>query len=103
MSKQNEAREQVQRIADDDGALLAWLLALARSTPDVYLRTPPGGATRDTHLREGLGLDSIGRVCVFYGIADALGIQEGEQVVAGWTTLGDVLDFVRARVRSDVP
>lgn len=103
MSKQNEARQMVRRIVDDDRALLAWLLDVARATPDVYLRTPPGGATLDTRLREGLGLDSIGRVCVFYGIADAIGIDEGEQVVATWATLADVAAFVRTRIGPDAP
>ena len=81
----------------DDAALVAWLLDVLRKTPDVYLHTPPGGVTADTTLKDGLGIDSIGRICVFYGVVDALGIDGEESAVETWSTVGDVLAFVRAR------
>ena len=79
----------------DDATLVAWLLALLERTPDVYVRLPRGGVDTTTSLRDGLGIDSIGRLCVFYAVVDAIGAADDESVVAGWTTVGDVLAFVR--------
>jgi acyl carrier protein len=87
---------------EDDGDLIAWFLALLDKTPDVYVRAPADLASlsKATTLRDGLGIDSIGRLCAFYAIADDLGLKEDdadETIVASWSTLGDVLTFVRAR------
>src|SRR5688572_30520026 len=94
--------------AMDDRALIAWFIELLEKTPDVYVRAPANGGvsaiTPATTLRDGLGIDSIGRLCAFYAIADALGaaqddndVDDDETIVASWSTIGDVLTFVRAR------
>jgi acyl carrier protein len=90
-------REELRGILDDEAAFIAWFVALARATPDVYMRTHDD-VRAGTHLRDGLGIDSIGRLCVFYGLVDALGIDEDESAVAAWTTVGDVLAYLRARL-----
>lgn len=97
-------RDSAASLLHDDDALIAWFVALARSTPDVYVRAPADGAiTSSTLLREGLGIDSIGRVCVFYAVVDALEIAAAdERAVAGWQAVGDVLAFVRAALRPPV-
>jgi hypothetical protein len=99
--------------AMDDRALIAWFIELLEKTPDVYVRTPANGGvsaiTPATTLRDGLGIDSIGRLCAFYAIADALGApsdddgngNDDESIVASWSTMGDVLTFVRARAESN--
>ena len=93
----NEKRDVVNRIIADDAALIDWLVAVARDTPDVYVRVPEGGACAATLLRDELGIDSIGRLCVFYAVVDALGVDAEETAVEGWATVGDVLAFIRAR------
>jgi acyl carrier protein len=81
-----------------DAALVTWLLALLERTPDVYVRRPPNGIVdATTSLRDGLGIDSIGRLCVFYAVVDALKADDDEATVSTWTTVGDVLAFVRRK------
>jgi acyl carrier protein len=80
---------------------VAWLLALLERTEDVYVRMPEGGVQTTTSLRDGLGIDSIGRLCLFYAVVDAIGAGDDETVVSTWTTVGDVLAFVRDRARPD--
>jgi len=79
----------------DTARLVAWLLDLVRRTEDIYLRDgipPPAAASR---LAEELGIDSIGRISLFYAIVDALGADADERAVAAWATVGDVAEFVR--------
>jgi acyl carrier protein len=92
----SSAAPDVRSLLDDERALLAWLVDLARATPDVYVRTPAGGITPSSHLRDELGIDSIGRVCVFYALADTIGTDADEAAASTWTTVGDVLGFIRA-------
>jgi acyl carrier protein len=89
----------VQAFLHDDAALAAWVLDLCRKTPDVYVRVPADVHVK-TLLRDELGLDSIGRLCVFYALSDALGLSTDESAVETWNTLGDVLAFVRAGVKA---
>ena len=89
----------VRTILDDDAAMITWLVSVAKETPDVYVRPPPGGVRVESRLRDDLGIDSIGRVCVFYALADRLSTDADEAVASTWTTVGDVLAFIRAAAR----
>ena len=84
----------------EEADLVAWFLALLERTPDVFVRLPAGGVDASTSLRDGLGIDSIGRLCVFYAVVDAIGAEDDESVVGSWSTVGDVLSFVRERART---
>lgn len=94
----SSAPADVRAVLDDEAALIQWLVELARATPDVYVRTPDGGIVAASHLRDELGIDSIGRVCVFYALADTLGAEGDEAAASTWTTVADVLGFIRANV-----
>jgi hypothetical protein len=89
-------------LADTDRTI-AWLVSLIESTDDLYLRdtgVPPGAASR---LESDLGIDSLGRIGLFYAILDALGVDGDERAVAGWRTMGDVVEFVRGCPRPGPP
>ena len=93
----------VRTVLHDEGALISWLLDRVRETPDVYLRVPEGGVRTASRLKEDLGVDSLGRIGVFYMLLDAFGLDEAEQVAAAWITVGDVLAFVRVRAPTGEP
>jgi acyl carrier protein len=82
----------------DEAQLLRWVIERVAAAPDIYMRPPPGPPTAATLLEAELGIDSIGRISLFYEIADALGVEgngDEERGVAGWRSLGDVVAFVR--------
>ena len=80
-------------------AALAFVTRCFSSTEDLYLR--PGVAlTPATRLREDLGIDSIGRVSLFYTLLDKLGVSEddvpgGDQSAAALESVGDLIAFAR--------
>jgi acyl carrier protein len=82
-----------------DEAALAFVLRCFSDTEDLYLRS---GVTvsLETRLRDDLGIDSIGRVSLFYTLLDTLGVDEsdvdgGDASVATLTSVGDVIAFAR--------
>jgi len=82
-----------------DEAALAFVAECFASTDDLYLRS---GVTLGlgTRLRDDLGIDSIGRVSLFYTLLDTLGVSEddvdgGDQSAAALETVGDVIAFAR--------
>lgn len=82
----------------DEPTLVRWVLERIAGAPDIYVRRTGGELTSATLLETDLGIDSIGRISLFYEIADALGGEiDGveERAVGGWRSLGDVLAFVR--------
>ena len=85
----------------DDDQLLGWVLARAAAAPDIYVRPLPAAPTAATLLEAELGIDSIGRISLYYELADALGVaaDDEERGVARWRSLGDVLAFVRRVAR----
>jgi acyl carrier protein len=86
----------------DDPTLVRWVLERAAAAPDIYVRRANGEVTVATLLEAELGIDSIGRIALFYEIADALGGEidgADERGVAGWRSMGDVVAFVRRGAR----
>jgi acyl carrier protein len=99
------AMTQVADLPDpgDDAALAAWVLARIEAAADIYARPQPVPPSAATLLEGDLGIDSIGRISLFYEVADALGAdadEEEERGVAGWRSLGDVVAFVRRRLEA---
>ncbi len=83
---------------NDDAAVIAWILARIEAAPDIYVRPLDAAPTPATRLDADLGIDSIGKIGLFYEIADALECEtseEDEASVADWRCLGDVIAFVR--------
>jgi len=84
-------------LADDD-QLVRWIIERVAAAPDIYMRPLAGPPTAATLLEAELGIDSIGRISLFYEIADALGAGSNgveERGVSRWRSLGDVIGFVR--------
>lgn len=69
------------------------LKEIIKTIDDLYLNKDILDASEDTLLKE-LGIDSLGRINLFYGIIDHFGIEVDEKIASGWNTLGDVLDFI---------
>lgn len=82
-------------MTEEDAA--RWLAALITSTEDVYARLPATLSSEMT-LREGLGIDSIGLVSIFYAVLDATGGDADERIVAELRTVGDVIALARRLV-----
>ena len=89
---------QAPDLETDDGAL-AFVARCFAATEDLYLR---GGVTLTlaTRLRDDLGIDSIGRVSLFYTLLDTLGVDEddedgGDESAAALESVGDVVAFAR--------
>jgi acyl carrier protein len=82
----------------DDDTVTRWVLRRIEAAADIYARPLDGPPTPATLLEGELGIDSIGRISLFYEVADALGAEtdeDEERGVAGWRSLGDVVAFVR--------
>lgn len=78
-----------------DEALVQWLSDVVASIDDIYLRKPLVNAAQSDRLTEDLGIDSLGRVNLLYGIIDTLGKDVPETEAETWAVLGDVLGFIR--------
>jgi len=78
----------------DPSSELALVLRCISETPDVFAKSL-AGSDESTRLRDDLGIDSIGLVGVFYSVIDTLGVDVDEAEAKDWTTLGDVVRFVR--------
>jgi acyl carrier protein len=82
----------------DEPALVRWVLERVAAAPDIYVRRSNGAVTAATLLEGELGIDSIGRISLFYELADALGVEieeAEERGVTRWRSIGDVVAFVR--------
>jgi acyl carrier protein len=82
----------------DEPAVVRWIVARIAAAPDIYVRQANGAVTAGTLLEADLGIDSIGRISLFYEIGDALGVEieeAEERGVSGWRSVGDVVAFVR--------
>lgn len=80
-------------------AALSFVAKCFANTDDLYLRS---GVTlsSSTRLRDDLGIDSIGRVSLFYTLLDTLGVSEddvvgGDEAAGALESVGDVIAFAR--------
>ena len=69
------------------------LKEIIKTIDDLYLNKDILDVAEDTLLKE-LGIDSLGRINLFYGIIDHFEIEVEEKVASEWKTLGDVLEFI---------
>ena len=79
-----------------EAELLAFVARCVSDTDDVFARIPAGGLAPAHRLRDDLGVDSIGRVSLFYAILDALDTDADEERVAAVETIGDLVGLTRA-------
>lgn len=68
---------------------------IIKTVDDLYLNTSVLTASEDSELKN-LGIDSLGRINLFYGIIDFYNIEQDESIAANWKTLKDVLLFIES-------
>ena len=97
MSDTNLERESGLEVGDlnDDAAALRFVVACMGATEDLYLRGDVGAITPSTTLRDELGIDSIGRVSLFYTVLDTLEVDAEDDAAAALETVGDLIALVR--------
>ncbi len=61
---------------------------------DIYLRISIAEITPEHELIKDLGLDSLGRITLYYELTEELGIEPDEQTAFAWTNVNDVLEFL---------
>lgn len=68
---------------------------IIKTVDDLYLNTSVLDVSEDMELKN-LGIDSLGRINLFYGIIDYFEIERDESVASNWKTLKDVLLFIES-------
>lgn len=68
---------------------------IVKSIDDLYLNTSVLDAPLDQNLKD-MGIDSLGRINLFYGIIDHFEVERDESEAANWKTLEDVLNFIES-------
>lgn len=71
------------------------LQSIISGIDDLYLRVPVTSSKDETTLAD-LGIDSLGRITLFYGIIDHFGVNKDEGLAAEWKTLKDILEFMKS-------
>jgi acyl carrier protein len=63
---------------------------------DLYLKMTPDEITLDLRLVDDLGIDSLGKISIFYEICDQLSIECDENSLSPWHTILDITNFIEA-------
>lgn len=71
----------------------AKLKDIIETIDDLYLNKDIMEVSDDTLLKD-LGIDSLGRINLFYGIIDDFGVDRDENTATNWKTVKDVLLFI---------
>lgn len=78
-----------------DQQLIDWLISLLSEVEDIYLRKPFALDCVSEQLNEAFGIDSFGKVNLFYAIIDDLSLDLPETSAENWLTLQDLLAFIK--------
>lgn len=71
------------------------LQSIISGIDDLFLRAPVTSSSEETTLAD-LGIDSLGRITLFYGIIDHFGVNKDEGLASDWKTLKDILEFMKS-------
>ena len=63
-------------------------------TEDIFIRIPITEIAGKEKLNDDLGIDSLGKVNLFYEISDELETGDEEDVAVSWSTVDDVLRYI---------
>lgn len=66
---------------------------IIKTIDDLYLNTSVLEASEEAELAN-LGIDSLGKINLFYGIIDYFEVDRDESEAANWKTLKDVLTYI---------
>ena len=70
-----------------------------RQVVSFELGVGPEQVTREARFVEDLGADSLDTIELFMAIEEEFGVQIDDETAEGWTTVGDVIDYLEATVR----
>ncbi len=73
---------------------LEFLVSAIEETDDVYVKLPVGKIRAEHDLAKDLGLDSLGKVNLFYEISDRLETDDEEEETLGWKQVRDILSYI---------
>lgn len=71
-------------------------ISIIKKVDDLYLKVPPEDIIADHNLILDLGIDSLGKVSIFYEVCDVFKIECDENSIAPWYKVSDIIDFIKA-------
>lgn len=74
--------------------LILKLNQIIEGLDDLYLHTPITSSQIEAKLTD-LGIDSLGRINLFYAVIDDFGVEVDEVVASQWMNVRDVLEFMK--------
>ena len=77
--------------------LLEKLKDIIKDTEDIFIRIEIDSIKPDNSLTEDLGLDSLGKVNLFYEIIDTLGRDDSEEVLEKWNLVSDIIAYMEKK------
>ncbi|EQC47696.1 hypothetical protein [Bacteriovorax sp. Seq25_V] len=81
----------MKQFNDDD---LEFLISAIEETDDVFVKLPVGRIRPEHDLAKDLGLDSLGKINLFYEISDRLETDDEEEETLDWKQVRDILSYI---------
>jgi len=78
--------------------ILESIKSILKRLEDIYVATPIDKIVPANKLIDDLGIDSLGRVGLFYELLDEFDMDEDESACQSWVTINDIILFVSKRV-----
>lgn len=73
---------------------MATFISILDNTRDIYIKIDKDSITPDMNLKNDLGLDSLGKVNLYYEISDLLETDDDEEETLNWKLVRDVLFYI---------
>lgn len=85
----------MKRYDDND---MAYLISVLENTSDIFIKIDPTNITPEMNLKNDLGLDSLGKINLFYELSDALETEDDEEETLNWKIVRDVLIYINENI-----
>lgn len=73
---------------------MATFISILDNTRDIYIKIDKDSITPDMNLKNDLGIDSLGKVNLYYEISDLLETDDDEEETLNWKLVRDVLVYI---------
>lgn len=73
---------------------LEYLIDVLEDTKDIFIRIPKDSIKASHNLKNDLGLDSLGKINLFYEISDRLETEDDEEETLAWKEVSDILSYI---------
>lgn len=73
---------------------MATFISILDNTRDIYIKIDKDSITADMNLKNDLGIDSLGKVNLYYEISDLLETDDDEEETLNWKLVRDVLVYI---------